>query len=181
MMTHPTIRRLGPADAALWREIRLAALHSAPEAFGQTFEHASAQPFEHFERAVSGPHPIFAAEIHGGLVGSAGFYVMDGPKTSHRGQLWGMFVAPEHRKAGIGKALIEAVLGYARGRVDQVHLTVVAENAGAYRLYRRMGFQAYGLEPRALRYNGRDYDEILMVRALDAAVLTEELSEAGNG
>jgi ribosomal protein S18 acetylase RimI-like enzyme len=167
--THPTIRRLGPSDAAQWREIRLAALHSAPEAFGQTLEHASSQSFEHFERAVSGAHPIFAADIGGVLVGSAGFYVMDGSKVSHRGVLWGMFVAPEHRKAGIGKALIEAVINYARGRVDQVHLNVVADNTGAYRLYRRMGFQAYGVEPRALRFNGNDYDEILMVRTVNAA------------
>lgn len=160
------IRRLTPADAEAWRKLRLAALQSAPEAFGQTFEYAQSQPFEQFERAVSGPQPIFAAEIGGRLVGSAGFYVMDGPKVSHRGVLWGMFVAPEHRKSGIGQALIEAVIGYARGRVDQVHLTVVSDNAGAYRLYRRMGFQAYGVEPRALRYNGRDFDEILMVHAL---------------
>jgi ribosomal protein S18 acetylase RimI-like enzyme len=169
MTTHPTIRRLGPTDAALWREIRLGALRTAPEAFGQTFEHASSQPFEHFERAVSGSHPIFAADITGVLVGSAGFYVMDGPKVSHRGVLWGMFVDPEHRKAGIGKALIGAVIGYARGRVDQVHLTVVAENVDAYRLYHRMGFQANGVEPSALRYNGRDYDETLMVRAISSA------------
>lgn len=171
------IRRLTLADAEAWRKLRLDALKGAPEAFGQSFEHASLQPFEHFERAVSGPHPIFAAEIEGVLVGSAGFYVMDGPKTSHRGQLWGMYVAPEHRKAGIGKALMAAVIGYARGRVDQVHLTVVADNAGAYRLYRRLGFQAYGIEPRALRYGGCDFDEILMVHIIEAAV--SERSTAG--
>ncbi len=93
---------------------------------------------------------------------------MDGLKVSHVGELWGMFVAPGHRKSGIGQALINAVIAHARGRVDQVHLTVVAENAGACRLYRRIGFQACGVEPRALRYDGRDFDEILMVRTIDA-------------
>ena len=161
------IKRLGPTDAGAWRDIRLAALKDAPEAFGQTFEHTSTQPFEHFSQAVSGANPIFAAGGVDRLVGTAGFYVMGGPKQSHRGQLWGMFVAPEYRNTGIGKALIEAVIGYARDLVEQVHLTVVAENAGAYRLYRQMGFQVYGVEPRALSYNGRFYDEVLMVRWLN--------------
>ena len=102
---------------------------------------------------------------------------MDGPKTSHRGVLWGMFVASEHRKSGIGQALIEAVIAYASDRVDQIHLTVVAENAGAFRLYRRLGFQVYGVEPRALRYNGRDYAEILMVHTVDTA--TSQRQDAG--
>jgi ribosomal protein S18 acetylase RimI-like enzyme len=161
------IKRLGPTDAGAWRDIRLAALKDAPEAFGQTFEHTSTLPFEHFSQAVSGANPIFAAVVVDKLVGTAGFYVMGGPKQSHRGQLWGMFVAPEYRNTGIGKALIEAVIGNARDLVEQVHLTVVSENVAAYRLYRRMGFQAYGVEPRALSHNGHFYDEVLMVRRFD--------------
>ena len=161
------IRRLGPADAAIWRAIRLEALKAAPEAFGQSYEHAAAQPIEHFQRGVSGTHPIFAAFAGASAVGTAGFYVMDGPKVAHRGMLWGMYVAPSHRGTGLARRLIETVIQYAEAQVEQIHLHVVTVNATAYSLYRKMGFVPYGIEPRALRYDGRDYDETLMVRMLD--------------
>ena len=34
-------------------------------------------------------------------------------------------------------------------------------------LYRSVGFVAYGIEPRALRHAGRDYDEAMMVLMID--------------
>ena len=169
-MDQVTIRRLGPDDVEAWRAIRLEALKGSPEAFGQSYEHADAQPNEHFLRGVSGPHRIFAAFAGGTAVGTAGFYVMDGPKVAHRGMLWGMYVAPSHRGTGFARRLIETVITHATPLVEQIHLHVVTTNPTAYSLYRRMGFVAYGIEPRALRYQGRDYDETLMVRTLGRGV-----------
>lgn len=168
-----TIRRLGPPDVEAWRAIRLEALKSAPEAFGQSYEHASEQPIEHFLRGVSGMHPIFAAFAGDTAVGTAGFYVMDGPKVGHRGMLWGMYVAPGHRGTGLARRLIATVIAHAEPLVEQIHLHVVTVNPRAYSLYRSMGFVSYGIEPRALRYQGRDYDETLMVRILDSAARAE--------
>ena len=51
--------------------------------------------------------------------------------------------------------------------MEQMHLHVVTTNTAAYDLYRSMGFVAYGIEPRALRHAGRDYDEAMMVRLID--------------
>jgi hypothetical protein len=48
----PQIRRLQPADAALYREIRLEALQKNPEAFGSTFEKENAQQLSWFEAAI---------------------------------------------------------------------------------------------------------------------------------
>src|SRR6516164_11799271 len=42
------IRRLGSADAAAYREIRLAGLRDSPEAFGSTFVRENAQPLVWF-------------------------------------------------------------------------------------------------------------------------------------
>lgn len=164
----PTIRPLGQEDAEAWRTIRLEALANAPEAFGDSYEAAASRPIEQFRQTVIGPFPPFGAFSGEALVGTVGFYVMGGPKMSHRGQLWGMYVAPAVRGRGVGRALIEAVIAHAKPRVEQIHLHVVTTNEGAYRLYRRMGFQPYGIEPRALRHDGRYYDETMMV--LDLAV-----------
>ena len=71
------------------------------------------------------------------------------------------------RKSGLGKRLVAAVLDHARGRVEMVQLTVVSENEAARRLYEAMGFVEYGYEKRALKQDGRYFDEVLMVKFLD--------------
>ena len=165
--TVPTIRRLTEADVEIWRAIRLEALRGSPDAFGQTVEHAERQPVESYRATVAGAFPPFAAFDGAAAVGTAGFYIMGGEKMAHRGVLWGMYVTASHRGCGLGRRLIGAVIDHARGRVEQIHLNVVTSNAAAYALYRRAGFEAYGIEPKALRYKGRDYDETMMVRHLE--------------
>ena len=90
-------------------------------------------------------------------------------KRAHKALLWGMYVRATARNAGVGKRLVAAVLDHARGRVEQVQLTVVSENEAARRLYCAMGFVEYGYEKRALRQDGKYYDDILMVHFLDEA------------
>ena len=160
------IRRLEPADAALYREIRLEALQRNPEAFGSTFERENAQALSWFEAAI-GRAAIFGAFFDGKLAGIAGFSAQEGSKQAHKGVLWAMYVRDLARGSGVGKMLVAAVLDHARGRVEMVQLTVVSENEAACRLYKAMGFVEYGYEKRALKQGGRYYDEFLMVKFLE--------------
>jgi len=160
------IRRLERGDAALYREIRLDALQNDPAAFGSTFERESAQPLSWFEAAI-GHADVFGAFLDGKLAGIAGFSTQEGSKQAHKGLLWAMYVRDTARGAGLGKQLVAAVLDHARGRVEMVQLTVVSENVAAHRLYGAMGFVEYGYEKRALKQDGRYYDEFLMVKFLD--------------
>jgi RimJ/RimL family protein N-acetyltransferase len=48
-----------------------------------------------------------------------------------------------------------------------VQLAVVSENEAALRLYEAVGFVEYGYEKRALKQDGRYFDEVLMVKFLD--------------
>jgi len=100
-------------------------------------------------------------------MGIAGFAAQEGTKHAHKGLLWAMYVRSAARKSGLGKILVAAVLDHARGRVEMVQLTVVSENEAARRLYEAMGFVEYGFEKRALKHDGRYYDEVLMVKFLD--------------
>jgi ribosomal protein S18 acetylase RimI-like enzyme len=77
-----------------------------------------------------------------------------------------MYVRPSARNSGLGKRLVEAVLDHARERLEAIQLTVVSENEGARQLYSALGFVEYGLEKRALKQNGRYYDEVLMIKFL---------------
>lgn len=162
----PQIRRLEISDATLFREIRLEALQKNPEAFGSTFERENAQPLSWFE-ATLGLADIFGAFVDGRLAGMAGYSARENSKQAHKGLLWTMYVRDTARNLGLGRKLVAAVLDHARGRVEMVQLTVVSENEAAHRLYRAMGFVEYGCEKKALKHDGRYYDEILMVNFLD--------------
>jgi RimJ/RimL family protein N-acetyltransferase len=160
------IRRLEPSDAALYRDIRLEGLQKNPEAFGSTFEKEDAQPLSWFA-AVLGDTDIFGGFLDGRLAGVAAYAAQEGPKQAHKAVLWGMYVRDTARKSGLGKQLVAAVLDHARERVEVVQLTVVSENDSALRLYSASGFVEYGYERRALKHEGRYYDEVLMVNFLE--------------
>jgi ribosomal protein S18 acetylase RimI-like enzyme len=158
------IRRMMPADAAQYREIRLEGLKCSPQAFGSTYETESVQPSSRFsERLASSA--VFGAFRGAELLGIAGFAVRNGVKEAHKGLLWGRYVRPDARTAGVGRRLVEAVIDYARQRVELLQLSVVSDNDPARLLYTRLGFIEYGVEKNSLKQHGRYYDEILM--ALD--------------
>jgi RimJ/RimL family protein N-acetyltransferase len=159
------IRRLSPAEAPLYRAIRLEALQRDPDAFGSTFAEESAHPLtvfaERLERSA-----VFGAFCGGDLQGTAGFFVQPGAKHAHKGMLVGMYVGPAARGAGIGRRLVEAVIDYARGQVELIQLRVISDNDVARRLYARLGFEEYGVEKCAAKHEGRYHDDVLMAKML---------------
>lgn len=162
------IRRLDAPDAAAYRRLRLEALQTHPTAFGSSWEEESVRPLEWFAARLA-DLPMLGGWRDQRLCGTAGLYLEQGLKTRHKGIIVGVFVHPEARGAGLGQALIRELIGYATGRLDTLLLTVEASNKAAYALYRKLGFEGYGREPRALKIDGRYYDEILMALRLPAA------------
>jgi RimJ/RimL family protein N-acetyltransferase len=167
------IRQLMPGDAALYRSIRLEGLKQSPEAFGSTFDAEFTKPLAWFFDRLSSS-VVFGA-IHdtkildAKILGVAGFAVRDGDKEAHKGLLWGMYVRPDARGAGVARRLVEAVLAHARPHVELIQLSVVVGNEQARRLYARLGFVEYGIEKNSLKYGGRYHDEILMAKDLGSA------------
>jgi ribosomal protein S18 acetylase RimI-like enzyme len=160
-----TIRQLVAADAATFRDIRLEGLRTAPEAFGSSYEAEAGMSDAEIAKWIGNGY-IAGARIDGKLIGVAGFFVESGAKSAHRGRIWGVYVRPAARGRGVAGALLEHLIAHARPLVEQVHLSVVTENAAAVALYRRLGFTTYGTEPRALRIGERYFDEYLMVLRL---------------
>ena len=78
-----------------------------------------------------------------------------------------MYVRPSARKAGLGRRLVETIVEFARQRVELIQLSVVSDNEQARRLYERLGFLEYGIEKKALKQDGRYYDEVLMAKDLN--------------
>lgn len=175
-MSDTIIRALEAADWDAWWALRLRALADHPDAFGSDFDETLAAGKQAARERFAPMHRDARNQIFGAftggktLVGVAGIVGNDRRKTRHRMFIWGVFVSPEARGAGVARRLIEACIQHARGLDDvlQVHLTVAGHNRTAVALYERCGFARYGRDPRALILpDGREIDEDLMVLMLD--------------
>ena len=135
------IRRIGPDDWQIFREIRLAALQEAPYAFGSTYEGEVAASEESWRHRLT-ERARFVAEVDGVVVGTVGA----GPgEFEGVGALTALWVDPRFRSRGVGTALVEAVLDWATDQgFSQVLLWVTEVNEKAQSLYERQGFARTG-------------------------------------
>jgi ribosomal protein S18 acetylase RimI-like enzyme len=79
-------------------------------------------------------------------------------------RVWGVYVTPEARGKGVGRKLMEAVLKRGAGieGLEQILISVAMTQTAAIGLYRSLGFEPFGREPRALRIGDRFIDEEYM-------------------
>ena len=99
-------------------------------------------------------------DVHGALAGYVvAWYAMD------EGELANLAVAPECRGQGIGRKLLEAVIGDAMTRgASTLHLEVRESNAAAIQLYSSRGFEQVGR--RKAYYRSPTEDALILRRRL---------------
>lgn len=160
------IRILTPDDAPTYQVLRLRGLAEAPTAFCSSFEEERERPQPVVEeRLTETPHSaVFGAFQAGALVAVAGLLRERALKLRHKALVWGVYVAPEARRGGTGRALMERVLAHAFAwpGLDRVTLSVNATNDAARRLYEGVGFVAFALERDYMRVDGVRQDELHM-------------------
>jgi RimJ/RimL family protein N-acetyltransferase len=84
------------------------------------------------------------------------------PASAHVADI-GMMVAATHRRRGIGRALLDAAVVWARAAgVDKLELHVFPWNEPAIRLYETFGFEREGLRRRHYLRDGVAVDALLM-------------------
>lgn len=163
------IRPLAAADAGEFRRVRLDALRLHPEAFAAAYADEAALTEAQFaERLSTQGLTRFGGFTQDHLAGLCGLAIRSGAKENHKAHLFSMYVEAAHRSSGLAGELVAAVIAGAREAGAVVlQLSVTVGNAPAQRLYRRMGFVVYGVERRALKVDGRYFDEELMALDLD--------------
>ena len=158
-----TIRSTTADDAPRLRALRVEALASSPTSFGSDLSDVDAHDWVKVA-AGDADNAVFVAEHASHLIGMTGAYRSTRRKERHHADLWGVYVRPDWRRMGLAQALVNAAVAWARDAgVVIVKLTVVPES-GARACYERCGFKVTGVDPAALLWDGRYYDELLMHR-----------------
>ena len=161
------VRRIRVHEWQQYRDIRIAALSDAPDAFGSTldaeFSRDEAEWKTRAQAAAAGDERVLfvAVDSNGTWHGMAGGYAPGEPPAG--AEVISMWVAPAARRGGLGQELLRAVLGWAGDRgFETLGLWVTEGNDRARMLYERCGFVATG-ERRPLPSNP-ELSEIRMSR-----------------
>lgn len=156
------IRVLSAEDGVAYHALRLRALRDHPEAFGalledwerRTIEQVGARLADHADESQT-----IGALVDGALVGTITL-LREGGKGRHRARIVGMYVAPEQRRLGIGRRLLDEAVRRAR-RIEglrMVMLDVADGNDSARGLYLSAGFVPHFVDREAMLVGDRYVD-----------------------
>jgi RimJ/RimL family protein N-acetyltransferase len=163
------IRPADPRDATALVELANA-VGSEPEGWLiSTNNWRSAADERRYLRSIRRyPHAaVYVAESAEGIVGRLSVGRDPHPASAHVGDL-GLMVAQHHRRRGIGRALLEEAVVWARSTgVHKLELHVFPYNEAAIALYERFGFEREGYRKRHYRRPDGFVDAILMAYELE--------------
>ena len=130
-----------PDDWEMWRELRLRSLREDPDAFGSTHDAEAAFDEGTWRSRLDGSAgPSVLAYCDGMPVGMGAGWLYE----PRRLMVVAMWTVPEWRGRGVGRAVLDHVVAWARQRDLQPVLWVAETNPEARRLYESYGFRADG-------------------------------------
>jgi len=143
-MDGAAIVRVDPDEWATYRHVRLAALADAPEAFSSTLDGERTLDESTWRQRLGSADSFLAwrnEEPIGAVTALAYDEGLDHGVTG-AWQLVAMWVSPSARRLGVGRSLVETVLGHAKASgAPSVVLWVFEHNRGARAFYERLGFR----------------------------------------
>jgi ribosomal protein S18 acetylase RimI-like enzyme len=162
------IRTVVPRDAAEFWALRFEMLELEVFAYGADLEdHADSSVGDQARRleALEDGDCALGAWLDGELVGSAVVRREPGRKFAHKANVFSVFVKPHARGRGVARALMLEAISRARRLegVWQVQVGVMNSQTAARALYDSLGFEVWGVEPRALCVEGEFVDETHLV------------------
>jgi RimJ/RimL family protein N-acetyltransferase len=160
-------RKLQPGDAGSYRLVRLESLKNFPDSFGSTYAEESITPRLKFETLIEQSSVnsfMFGAFCEGQLIGITGFHRAERRKTRHRGEIVQVYVDPKYRGQKVGENLVRMVVenAFEIEGIEQLELSVVANNSSATSIYKKLGFEIYGEQVNYFKDGARYWDQQFM-------------------
>ncbi|MEH2231801.1 MAG: GNAT family N-acetyltransferase [Nostoc sp.] len=156
------VKKLTRYDAEDYRQIRLEALDKNPDLFGTTYQEEAIKTIEQFRARipVDNNNFILGCFEDKNLIGIVAFQQESRIKLRHKAYISSMYVQQEYRGKGIGKLLLNELIERAKTikDIEILLLDIVKSNFLAKPLYLSLGFQIYGTEKRAYKYNNQYFD-----------------------
>ncbi|MEP7166498.1 MAG: N-acetyltransferase [Candidatus Woesebacteria bacterium] len=162
------IRKLTKADVRKYKQLRLLALTTDPDAYFATYAEeerrdewsiateiaAHAFPFGYFGWFDTDQHLRAYIQI------APAYFA----KTNHTADVYNLYVHPEFRRQGIAKELLLQVLSHLRERksVEILYLSVMQSNSAALHMYERLGFTTVGIKKAAVKLGSQYENEVLL-------------------
>ena len=111
---------------------------------------------------------FLVAESEGEIIGSVLLRGSD-RKAIHHTAMLGISVAKGWRNAGVGNALMQAAVEWAKssGVLKRIELNVFTENQPAIHLYEKYGFVVEGRRRKAIYRDGKIQDNFIMALLLE--------------
>jgi ribosomal protein S18 acetylase RimI-like enzyme len=164
-----TLDLVTPHNAMLFKRARLQALQDTPTAFSSTYADESRLTDAEWVKRASlrnGEESIVYLAMDAttpcGIVG--GFLDKEDASRTHLVSMW---VAPAHRRSGIGVKLVKAIIDWSRAHgVCTLQLIVTSNNDIAIKFYEHLGFAPTG---RTAPYrNDPALNDLEMIRVISA-------------
>jgi len=161
-MVDARVRPARAQDAAAIAQVRFESWQGAygeliaPRAFARFDRAAGAARWT--ERLATGAVRAYVADIDGTVVGFANYGPCRDDDLRAAGELYAIYVRPEHWSAGIGRALLSAAVGSLSAR--PAVLWVLRDNRRARRFYELAGWSADGAAKDAELLGGLTLPEV---------------------
>lgn len=142
------LRVLQPEDWAIYKTVRLRSLKEEPDAFCARYEEEAILTDNQWKNRLDPslrhePMLLLLALTNDIPAAIALGLVQESDPTSV--QIYQMWVNPEQRRLGLGKALLDRMALWAKAlELNTLALSVITANAGALRLYEQYGFRVIG-------------------------------------
>lgn len=164
------IRPAVMADMAELIKLRIAMVSACPDSFlddyGELSEWSAADWGSWFSRLTENPNSrLLVGQAGEELVGIVGCKGVSHKRASHVATLVGVGVLPQFRNQGIGKKLLQEIIGWVKTKtgIKRLQLTVYADNLPAISFYEKLGFKKEGLfKDYAKSVDGHYQDGVMM-------------------
>jgi ribosomal protein S18 acetylase RimI-like enzyme len=159
------VQALNPKQWELYKAVRLEALISDPQAFGEAFDTAEAKSQEQWISLLTTSTDLFLLKNHE-AIGMVCSWQTDIDKKNNSTNMYGLYVQQDERNKGYGKMLVRSLLKeLKKKRMHKIKLNVNVLQVQAVAIYKDLGFLEVG-KSRAKMGDGNFYEEIEMVKEI---------------